>query len=439
MSRRPRSYMIGPVLGGGFGGAAPFSPLSLSFLVDWRKADGVLWQDSARTIPATATDDPVGAYDPAGVGPTAIQATAGVRPKLVLSALNGLPAIRSIDASRQLGGALVVAQPLTIALVGKTTNGAGTYGMFLWDGSGAWIARHSSNWLNMYAGSQLGTYAADANPHVFVGLFNGAASRWRVDGALAAYGDAGALGISSLSLFANPSVAFGLIGDEYESAIYSALKNAREVHQLETYLYGRFALGLPLLFTPKMFIVDGDSLSTTYGGGSLSFPTQLGTLLGSSWEHINFAVAGQTVVSMLADVVGQVDWEYDAVRTKDIVICWGGINDVVGADTAATVYANISSYCSGRRSAGFKVIVCTIIPAASATGANETKRQAVNTSIRSGWTGFADALCDLTTDPNIGDTGSTSNTTYYQADGIHLTDVGRGIVASMNQTQVVAL
>jgi hypothetical protein len=45
--------------------AAPFSPDALTNLYVWYKADGTLWQNSARTTPAVANNDPVGAWDDA--------------------------------------------------------------------------------------------------------------------------------------------------------------------------------------------------------------------------------------------------------------------------------------------------------------------------------------------------------------------------------------
>lgn len=71
-----------------------FSPLSLSPAL-WLKADGVLWQDSARTTPAVADGDPVGAWDDAsGNGRNLTQANTGLRPLLKLSIQNGLPVVR---------------------------------------------------------------------------------------------------------------------------------------------------------------------------------------------------------------------------------------------------------------------------------------------------------------------------------------------------------
>ena len=81
---------------GGHGSAGrPLSdPSSLPGLVLWGKADGPLWQDAARTIPAEGPLDPVGAAD--DLGPLAahlFQPDAALKPVVVPVAQNGLPGI----------------------------------------------------------------------------------------------------------------------------------------------------------------------------------------------------------------------------------------------------------------------------------------------------------------------------------------------------------
>lgn len=81
-------------------GSAAFSPSDIAGLQEWWKGDGTLWQDSARTTPASADGDPVGAWDDAsGNGRNATQATAGARPSLQTAELNGLPVVRFVAAS----------------------------------------------------------------------------------------------------------------------------------------------------------------------------------------------------------------------------------------------------------------------------------------------------------------------------------------------------
>jgi hypothetical protein len=81
-TRFPRVSMIDAATGGA---AAPFSPTdiaSLQLMLEWQTG---IWQDSARTTPATATDDPIGSWDDQTANANhATQATAGNR--LILKA-----------------------------------------------------------------------------------------------------------------------------------------------------------------------------------------------------------------------------------------------------------------------------------------------------------------------------------------------------------------
>lgn len=79
------------VVGQAFAG----SPDQISGLKLWLKADGVLWQDSARTTRALLADAPVGCWDDAsGTGNHVTQGTAAKRPLLKLGAAGGRPAVR---------------------------------------------------------------------------------------------------------------------------------------------------------------------------------------------------------------------------------------------------------------------------------------------------------------------------------------------------------
>ena len=70
-------------------------PTALSGLQLWLDADGTLWQDAARSTPATANDHPVGAWDDAsGNARHFTQGTAGSRPLLKTAGMNGLKCLR---------------------------------------------------------------------------------------------------------------------------------------------------------------------------------------------------------------------------------------------------------------------------------------------------------------------------------------------------------
>ena len=95
-----------------------------------------------------------------------------------------------------------------------------------------------------------------------------------------------------------------------------------------------------------------------------------------------------------------------------------------------TIYNNIINYCNARRSLGFKVAVCTILPRTGGTPpvGFEENRLALNALIRSGFTGFADGLVDLAYSSNL---STTTDTTYFNVDQIHLTNAGYNIVANL--------
>lgn len=170
-----------------------FSPSQISGLAAWYKADGTLWQDSARTVPATANNDPVGAWDDAsGNGNHALQATAGNRPLLSSSFLNGKPGI-AFDGSNDMlkrtgvvGGPL--AQPVTFFFAGKNASTA-VQQMVAFAGLAFYVG-NSSTWR---IGGSLEVLwgPADTNNRVFAAVFNGASSKLWVAGGSAASGNVG--------------------------------------------------------------------------------------------------------------------------------------------------------------------------------------------------------------------------------------------------------
>lgn len=121
---------------------ATFVPSDISGLTLWLKADGTLWQDSARTTPATADGAPVGAWDDAsGAGAHVTQSTSDNRPTLKTGIINSKPVLR-FDGSndRMAGSASAATKPFTAFALFKAANvsvtstmlGASTAGGLHW-------------------------------------------------------------------------------------------------------------------------------------------------------------------------------------------------------------------------------------------------------------------------------------------------------------------
>lgn len=105
-----------------------FSPLDIAGLQLWLKADGTLWQDSARTTPAVADGDVVGAWDDeSGNANHATQGTTANKPLLKLAIQNGKPVVRfdgtddSLSLSTGLGMLRNVAGASLFAVYSSST------------------------------------------------------------------------------------------------------------------------------------------------------------------------------------------------------------------------------------------------------------------------------------------------------------------------------
>jgi lysophospholipase L1-like esterase len=212
--------------------------------------------------------------------------------------------------------------------------------------------------------------------------------------------------------------------------------SAGEVARLSTYLAGRLA------GTGKL-IADGDSLTAGFGvGAGLDYVSQLQNRAGGRWaSFVNLGVSAQTLSDMLADAVSDVDAKLDGSKSRNLVVCWGGTNDMFFGASGATAYGRLVSYCTGRRAAGFKVVVLTALPRndAGVPADFATQRATFNTSIRSNWATFADALADIAADSRIGDDGDYADATYYNADQVHLTAARYALVAVLVRPGVESL
>lgn len=118
-----------------FAGGAGFSLNQPVKRLDINPA-GTLWKDAARTQPATADNDPVGAADDgSGFGNNVTQATSGKRPTLKLNIVNNLPVLRFDGADDGLVSPSFEAQ--TVFAVVRVATGGNTLVDSAWSKNGA--------------------------------------------------------------------------------------------------------------------------------------------------------------------------------------------------------------------------------------------------------------------------------------------------------------
>lgn len=227
---------------------APFDPSTVTGLTVWYKADGTLWQNSARSTPATADGDPVGAWDDASAGANhATQATAGSRPVLKTNQLNGRPSIRfdGVD-DRLVKASVLAAQPVTILAVVKNPAFAGASENFIGSAAGASAFTSTAGKAGVFGGSSLigATTVPTATAFIFAGYWNGASSKLYLNGGAAdASGAAGATAFNGIVLGDYAAAGGGpFSGDLFEVLGWPSALSLTDLNNVGNYLASRWAL-----------------------------------------------------------------------------------------------------------------------------------------------------------------------------------------------------
>lgn len=254
---------------------------------------------------------------------------------------------------------------------------------------------------------------------------------------LAATGNLGLSGALTIGDF--DTTGFEWNGQICELLVYKAALSAAQNAQTRAYLCNKYALYLSM--TPQVYC-DGNSLTVGYqaSSGAAAYPAVMAASLAAGWNVANIGVNGNTTPQRItADTT--VLYPYYNNETQNIAILWEITNDLCANQNAATAYTNVVTWCTNARTAGFKVIVVTCISRGGGTYTGfEADRQTVNGNIRTNWATFADGLLDLgNSSTPLGGATSYSNATYFNADDIHLTDIGYAYVAAQAQTAVLAL
>jgi lysophospholipase L1-like esterase len=205
--------------------------------------------------------------------------------------------------------------------------------------------------------------------------------------------------------------------------------------------------------TPYIIFV-GDSLTFGYTGGTASPPSNSvtpSTINGQTPTKVNVGYNGRQAYEMVhntfaSGTTANAETQYNQNTGLNLAVVMAGTNDIgtIGNKTVAETYQLIAQLCQHYRSLGFKVVICTL-PAGggnAGTGAGGTydaARITLNGYIRAGWGSFADYMADVGSDATIGNVANVTNTTYFNADHLHLTAAGYAIIAGYEQTAVNAV
>lgn len=297
---------------------------------------------------------------------------------------------------------------------------------------------HVSGNLRMYPSTGSG-YNSTVYPvwKTQVVAFTGSAS------ALTMYGDSVSGNASSAGgAMTAMTLTGGKIGESYAGGstldgefshviIYNTALSSTTINQIRARVSELYDEGE----TTSGFILApcGDSMTQGYGVGANIWTRNLVARLGHAVIHGPAGSNGQTIASAQSP-----DNYYSASAARKICVVWLGTNDLFASATASTVHTNINTFCTARRTTGWQVIVCSVIPRGdvSWTGSMETQRTTLNSTISSSWSGYADAFVDLASDSRF---ATPSSTTYFQSDHLHINAAGHAVVAEKIEKAIRSL
>jgi lysophospholipase L1-like esterase len=211
------------------------------------------------------------------------------------------------------------------------------------------------------------------------------------------------------------------------------------------------ALPLTMPRGQTLYVSDGDSLTQ---GAYVTAPYSkiVADQFPGRVSFTNIAVSGSFLSSVqsrasAADAILSPNFGY----TSAILSVFIGTNDILTAgyypSNPNTFISDLSSYCDARRTAGYKVVVGTLLPRGDgvngANGASGTStfniwRNSVNTGIRALVPAHCDAVADFAAEPIMGLDATTLNLSYY-LDGLHMTDAGQNLLAEVLKPVLLSL
>lgn len=225
-------------------------------------------------------------------------------------------------------------------------------------------------------------------------------------------------------------------GNFYYFEAYSDEKTAAQVSQ-ESAAVKQIVQSRGVAFTPvpdasikDLYMSIGDSLTNGHGvtpSSSFITPTD-------SFDVVNYGLGGAltTDIAYMFDARDAALYRRNAGR--NVIRLWAGTNDLGSGHTPQQALDGIRSYCRKAKAAGFQTIVSDMI---SRNGL-DSGMLALNTLLTTQDTG-CDLVLDLASNPLLGAVGAYANTTYFQGDGIHLTQSGQQNLVAPAETRAINL
>ena len=254
----------------------------------------------------------------------------------------------------------------------------------------------------------------------------------------------------ALALVSTQTIGVGALGDGTykwpgtisEVIMYSAALSEADQKRVLKYLAKKWAPS-----TKRVVTCIGDSLTSGTGSSGTAtqalsiagtnYPGQLWASLGATNYDVRIdAYPGRTLSQMLSEAQFAT-WSGSTGYGTPITVIWGGTNTLTIGRSAGAAIQQLQRLALGYKQAGHKVVIYTCLPRGDAIYAGFQSDMAIyNAFILANYSKFADAVVDVAADARL---QNTANTTYFDADAIHLTNAGYAVVTSLATPVIAAL
>ena len=180
----------------------------------------------------------------------------------------------------------------------------------------------------------------------------------------------------------------------------------------------------------KQIVFRGDSLTAGQFADPLGNYSFQVLAQRPEWRMFNMGVGGRKLTEMITRDTTGVDPIYDASLDENVLGILAGTNDIGGdAITGAACFARLQTWCQARKAAhaGWNIRVMTV-PARGDAVLNSYISD-YNALIRAGDASFDKAVDVGRGSPIESALSDENNLTYFNADRLHLTTAGYGIIA----------
>jgi lysophospholipase L1-like esterase len=209
--------------------------------------------------------------------------------------------------------------------------------------------------------------------------------------------------------------------------------------KIEDYLIFRYGIR-----DRRRVLADGDSITAGYG---LTTPVTQNWVAqfaaaNPTYSTVNFGIVSTTAAQILSQFASSEAHQSSGLAYRNIYWLWAGTNDIIGGATDTDVETTVIAIAAAAHAAGFRVGLSNIVARSSFSTGQEAYRQAFNTWTRANWTTYFDAFSDVGGDANIGcltTPANCYNSSYFQADHIHLSASGAALAAALNGAAIVGM